>query len=284
MIAGRRHYRFATHRGQAMIEYLIIFPALLLLVLGAIQFALIYQAKFTLNYATFMAARQGALKNAKLTSIKDSLAGGMTPLFMRAGTTPDLADLAKARLIATIEVFNPLTSTVEIISPTQAAYDVMNDGTAMPNDNLMYRSGSGDGMSIQDANLLKVRVTYCVRLMVPFVNRVIYSISNGIAGVKNLTNEYFWINTPTVDTSRPCTTISEMYAGVRQEISSISSGLPAGVSIVDSAASSIISTLPSSFPTTIPGLNWDVGGMRIPITAEAIVRMQSPAARDSLPP
>ena len=59
-----------------MVEYLIIFPALLLLILGAIQFALIYQAKFTLNYATFMAARQGALKNAKMTSIKDGLAGG----------------------------------------------------------------------------------------------------------------------------------------------------------------------------------------------------------------
>src|SRR5450631_4211634 len=104
-MSGRRHHCFTTRmpgqRGQAMIEYLIIFPALLLLVLGAIQFALIYQAKFTLNYATFMGARQGALKNAKLTSIKDGVAGGMTPMFMRLTGTPGLTDLAKARLIAT---------------------------------------------------------------------------------------------------------------------------------------------------------------------------------------
>jgi hypothetical protein len=273
----------APQRGQAMIEYLIIFPALLLLVLGAIQFALIYQAKFTLNYATFMAARQGALKNAKLTSIKDGLAGGMTPLFMRTGGTPFLDDLAKARIISTIEVFNPLTAKVEIISPTQAAFDAMQQNNELPNDNLMYRSATGDGMSIQDANLLKVRVTYCVKLIVPFVNRVIYSLSNGITGVKNLTNESFWSPAAAATTPNMCSQLSEMYAQVYQQIDSIASGLPAGVSIVDSLASDIISQLPTQFPT-IPLLNWNVGGMRIPITAEAIVRMQSPVARDSLPP
>ena len=269
-------------RGQAMIEYLIIFPALLLLVLGAIQFALIYQAKFTLNYATFMAARQGALKNAKLTSIKDGLAGGMTPLFMRTTDTPFLDDLAKARIISTIEVFNPLTAKVEIISPTQAAFDAMQQNNELPNDNLMYRSATGDGMSIQDANLLKIRVTYCVKLIVPFVNRMIYSLSNGIDSVKNLTHESFWSGAAAT-TPNMCSRLSEMYAQVRQQVDNIASGLPAGVSIVDDLAGSIISQLPTQFPT-IPLLNWNVGGMRIPITAEAIVRMQSPAARDSLPP
>jgi hypothetical protein len=282
--SGRRIFvRVPKQRGQAMIEYLIIFPALLLLVLGAIQFALIYQAKFTLNYATFMAARQGALKNAKLTSIKDGLAGGMTPLFMRTTSTPFLDDLAKARIIATIEVFNPLTAKVEIISPTQAAFDAMQQDNQLPNDNLMYRSASGDGMSIQDANLLKIRVTYCVKLIVPFVNRVIYSLSNGITGVKNLTNESFWSPAAAATTPNMCSQLSEMYANVRQQVDSIASGLPAGVSIVDSLASDIISQLPTQFPT-IPLLNWNVGGMRIPITAEAIVRMQSPVVRDSLPP
>jgi hypothetical protein len=251
--------------------------------MGAIQFALIYQAKFTLNYAVFMAARQGALKNASITSIKDGLAGGMTPLFMRSGGTPFLDDLAKARIIATIEVFNPLTAKVEIISPTQAAFDAMQQNSQLPNDNLMYRNATGDGMSIQDANLLKIRVTYCVKLVVPFANRVIYAMSNGMQGVKNLTNESFWSPASVATTPNMCRQLSEMYTQVRQEINSIASGLPAGVSIVDNLAGTIISQLPSEFPT-IPLLNWNVGGMRIPITAEAIVRMQSPAARDSLPP
>jgi hypothetical protein len=33
--------------------------------------------------------------------------------------------------------------------------------------------------------------------------------------------------------------------------------------------------LPQKIPR-IPGLDWDIEGMRIPITAEAIIRMQSP--------
>ena len=148
-----------------MVEYLIILPVLLLLVLGMIQFALIYQAKSTLNYATFMGARQGALKNANMFSVMDGVAGGMTPLFMRTTDAAAIQDLAKARIIAAIEIFNPLTAKVEILSPTQEAFDEFMVDGEIPNDNLMYRSsdaGKESGMSIQDANLLKVRVTYCV--------------------------------------------------------------------------------------------------------------------------
>src|SRR5262245_24617695 len=101
------------HRGQALVEFLILFPTLLMLVLGAFQFALIYQAKQTLNYATFMAARQGALKNGKMNSIKDGLAGGMTPLF--ATSKDDYANFFKARVIAAVEIFNPLTTKIDIL-------------------------------------------------------------------------------------------------------------------------------------------------------------------------
>jgi hypothetical protein len=234
-----------------------------------------------------MGARQGALKNANLTSIKDGVASGMTPLFMRwsGSGAPGMVDLTKARIISTIEVFNPLTARVEIISPTQAAFDALkNAANEIPNDNLMYRSGSGDGMSIQDANLLKVRVTYCVKLVVPFVNRMIYSLVNGIQGLRNLSHEFFWTPTTTAPaTPNMCTQISDIYAGVRQEINSITGGssIP-GMSTVSTVANDFINLLPTTFPT-IPLLNWNIGGMRIPITAEAIVRMQSPVKSGSLP-
>jgi len=267
--------------GQTIVEYLILFPVLLILIMGAIQVALIYQAKFTLNYATFMGARQGALKNANLNSIKDGVAAGMTPLFMRWNGTgsPGLVDLSKARVIATIEVFNPMTAEVKIISPTKAAFDaIAGTGTEIPNDNLMYRSGSGDGMSIQDANLLKVRVTYCVKLVVPFVNRMIYMLVNGVGGVKNLANEFFWTPTSVLPPSNAllCNSLSNLYATARQEINDITSsaGIP-GMDLVNTFANGFINLLPTTFPT-LPFLNWNVGGMRIPVTAEAIVRMQSP--------
>ncbi len=267
-------------RGQSMTEYLIILPSLLLLVLGVIQFALIYQAKASLNYATFMGARQGALKNASMTSIMDGVAGGMTPFFMRTSNAPFLDDMAKARMISAIEVFNPNTAKVEIISPTPEAFDafsLMSTTGDISNDNLMFRDSNDlkDGMSIQDANLLKIRVTYCVKLMVPFVDRVIYALNTGIAEVKNMTQASYWAsNAETIPNM--CSKMNDTYASARQQVDSLTAAMPAGVSLTaNGLANAVINQLPQQFPT-IPVLNWNVGGMRIPITAEAIVRMQSP--------
>jgi hypothetical protein len=271
---------YPRQRGQSMTEYLIILPSLLLLVLGVIQFALIYQAKASLNYATFMGARQGALKNANMTSIMDGVAGGMTPFFMRTSNAPFLDDMAKARMISAIEVFNPNTAKVEIISPTPEAFDafsLMSTTGDISNDNLMFRDSSvlKDGMSIQDANLLKIRVTYCVKLMVPFVDRVIYALNTGIAEVKNMTQASYWAsNAETIPNL--CSKMNDTYATARQQVDSLTASMPAGVSLTaNGLANAVINQLPQQFPT-IPVLNWNVGGMRIPITAEAIVRMQSP--------
>jgi len=265
-------------RGQSMTEYLIILPSLLLLVLGVIQFALIYQAKASLNYATFMGARQGALNNAKMASIIGGVVGGMTPFFMRTSSAPFLDDMAKARMIAAIEIANPNTAKVEIISPTKAAFAAFSELSTtgdIPNDNLMFREKSvlKDGMSIQDANLLKIRVTYCVKLMVPFVDRVIYALSTGIASVKNMTQESYWASSEETTIPNICKEMNKNYASARQQVDALTGAMPAGVSLTDSGLD--ITHLSKQFPTT-PVLNWNVGGMRIPITAEAIVRMQSP--------
>jgi len=267
-------------RGQSMTEYLIILPSLLLIVLGVIQFALIYQAKASLNYATFMGARQGALKNASITSIMGGVAGGMTPFFMRTSNAPFLDDLAKARMIAALEISNPNTAKIEIISPTAEAFDAFSQLSTtgdISNDNLMFRDSSvlNDGMSIQDANLLKIRVTYCVKLMVPFVDRVIYALSTGIASAKNMTQESYWTSDTETIPNR-CSVMNSTYASVRQQVNALTDAMPAGVSLTaNGLANSAITQLSQQFPM-IPVLNWNVGGMRIPITAEAIVRMQSP--------
>ena len=276
-------YRFVLHhkqKGQTIIEYLIVLPCLLLLVLGVIQFLFIYQAKTSLNYAAFMGARQGALKNAAMFSIMDGVASGMTPYFMRTaiGATPNSADLSKARRIATIEIFNPNSTEIRILNPTPEAMDafvplseMMNE---IPNDHLMYRVANGGGMSIQDANLLKIRVTYCVKLVVPFVDRIIYGVTAGIQGVRQLTNESF---AGTAETNgNHCTAINRKFGQVD----------PKNMPIIDTTlidgvtqkvyGQEVTPDPKGNFPTTTEALSWNVGGRRIPITAEAIVRMQSP--------
>ncbi len=281
----------ANHeRGQAMVEYLIVFPTLILLVLGAIQFAILYQVKSTLNYAAFIGARQGALENASMLSIKDGVSSGLTPLFTftkdSASSSDKLLALARGRAIAWVEVFNPLVTKVQIVNPTKAAfagYKTLSDsGDEIPNDNLMYRPTSADydGMSIQDANLLKIRVTYCAKLIVPFANRTIYALYRGINGLENLASESFSdtnIQAAGADTNcqDPATaaqaTIDDAVAQINTYLTN--AGLPTISSINVSA------DIPSF---TIPVLNWNIGGMRIPLTAEAVVRMQSPVHGNDL--
>jgi len=260
-------------RGQALVEFIIIYPTLLLLVLGAFQFALIYQAKLTLNYATFMAARQGALKNAKTNPMKDALAAGMTPLFMTK--KDDYLDLVKARAIAAIEAFNPLNMQVRVLNPTADAYNAhkgdSEPGTEIPNDNLMYRPTTvKGGMSVQDANLLTIEVTYCTRLIVPIVNRVIYSLYFGFVGEKVLAAEYYsGAATPAGLAGQRCADINDQIGSL---VSQLASYVPGGSSCLSSFSFPAI-------PTTIPGIDWNVGGYRIPITSKATVRMQSPVTQ-----
>lgn len=177
------------HCGQAMIEFVIIIPVLLLLIFGAIQIAFIYSAKTTLNYATFQAARVGATNHATYSAIRRGLIRGMAPLFTNSsslgGMRDDIAagiDSGGTRRDAVSEVDNYMR--IIRINPTSAMLELSGFGetvdgiVAIPNDNLMYRpTWEVDGVSIQDANLLKIRVQYCYKLMVPLVNKIIGSLS-----------------------------------------------------------------------------------------------------------
>lgn len=275
--------RGAAQRGQAMVEYLIVLPSLLLVILGAVQFAMLYHVKNTLQYATFAAARQGSLKNAQMNSIKDALAAGLTPMFT---FKPDMGALAKGRAIAAIEVYNPLTTKVELLSPTKAAAaDFGSDDPAdstkrlIPNDNLMYRPtsvGGSSGMNIQDANLIKVRVTYCAKLVVPVVNVAIYGLVNGIAGAKDVAGEWFGdpVATSVATTPNMCSQLKDRFGSIVNSVVDAAGDIGVDIGFLNDALFDISGAV-SGF--TVPGLDWEIGGYRIPITAEAVVRMQSEA-------
>jgi hypothetical protein len=269
--------------GQAMVEYLIVLPSLLLVILGAVQFAMLYHVKNTLQYAAFAAARQGSLKNAQMNSIKDALAAGMTPMFT---FKPDMGSLAKGRAIAAIEVYNPLTTKIELLSPTKAAAaDFGADDPAdsskrlIPNDNLMYRGtgvGGSSGVNVQDANLIKIRVTYCAKLVVPVVNVAIYGLVNGIAGAKDVAGEWFGdpVATSVATTPNMCSQLKDRFGSVVNSVVDAAGDIGVDIGFLNDALFDISGAV-SGF--TVPGLDWEIGGYRIPVTAEAVVRMQSEA-------
>lgn len=174
--------------GQASTEFLIALPLLILLLFGIIQFAMIYQARSTLNHATMLAARAGALHNGSRTEMRAALARGLTPLFAAA---PSEAGYLKAWEKARLQETLPALTTLAVLNPVRAAFTDFarprldgKGGRELPNDTLNYRNsapGSASKISIQDANLLHLRVTYCFRLIVPVVDRVIYAATNALA-------------------------------------------------------------------------------------------------------
>lgn len=176
---GRRR-----QRGQSLLEFVIVVPVFLFLLLGIFQFMLVYRAKATLDYAVLEAARNGAVNGAEMSAIRSGLATGLMPLF---ATKASAIGLGEARVRAELEA--RLYSSIEIVSPTRAAWDNFaerqHDGVrALPNDNLMFRDNriGSSGLNVQDANILKIRVIYRYPMIVPFVDRVIEGGSSLIRG------------------------------------------------------------------------------------------------------
>jgi Tfp pilus assembly protein PilV len=165
-------------RGQSLIEFVVCMVVLGPMLLGLFQAILLYRAKAVLDYAALQAARRGATNFAQMSAMCDGLAGGLTPLYtFQATGSAVLTSFYKAKLDACTGGAAQIT----IVSPTQAAFsdwkETQYDGVmGIPNDSLPYRGnkvGTRSGMSVQDANVLKIAVTYKYPLIVPVIDRMI---------------------------------------------------------------------------------------------------------------
>lgn len=191
--AGRRRGP-GGQSGATLVEFAIVTPFALLLVLAIIQLGLMYSAKELVNEGAFMAARAGAVQNAQLDKMTDVMVRSLVPFYQDTTNTDDLSRLTQALVNATTDtVCIPLRCflKVEVKNPTPEAFDDFGitsnaaDGhTYIPNDNLEYRphsiQGDSSHYSIQDANALKIKVTYGYELKVPLMKAVFSAIMCGV--------------------------------------------------------------------------------------------------------
>lgn len=165
-----------THAGgQAMVELLIAAPVVFFMILMVVQMVLLYRIKSTLDYAALMTARAGAVSGLSHDDMNIAFAKGMTPLYTHK---TGMLELGKAYAKARADLF--LFGDITVVNPTRAAWNEFkerqyNGQYALPNDSLAYRSHAvgSSGVNVQDANLLKVKVTYDAPLVVPFVGWVL---------------------------------------------------------------------------------------------------------------
>lgn len=240
-------------QGQAMVEYLIILPCLLFLILGALQLSLIYQAKNTLNYATFLAARQGALHNGKVCvgsmcsggGMMLGLAYGLAPLYTRAEKSANKNIYAQAVMDAMLALKLDSPTNGNVITTTSPSTAWVNQAKvsdpygvlpkAVPNDNLLFRKEKYSNISIQDGNILKIKTKYCFKMEIPFANRIIYSLNNTLGSF-------------TLDSSSPTKAWTDMLSY----------------------------TPPTDSCKVLNGLVGSNSGWYLPLIATASIRMQTP--------
>ena len=180
-------------RGATIVEFVVVIPTLLMMIMAVLQAAFAFHAKSQVNHATAAAARAGSFNNASMSSMSLAFVRGMVGYY---GGGTSLSELTQTQGRAAADLVQANVR-IEVLSPTTESFDdynspalqsQLNTGNArvIPNDNLGYircpRDVTGcnsdpatnsSGQTLADANLLKIRVTYGIpqEKQMPMVGR-----------------------------------------------------------------------------------------------------------------
>lgn len=175
--------KFKYQHGASMVEFTIVAPIITLLGLALLQYGMLFFAKNQINHASFMAARAGSMANAKLDVIANTYTKALIPLYGGGRNTAELAE-SYAKAYADLNLTPNLR--IEMLNPTQESFTDWGEDPqirkkhggkrAIPNGGLAHRKSSdvknNSGQNIQDANLLKLKITQGYLPKVPFVNTI----------------------------------------------------------------------------------------------------------------
>lgn len=168
-------------RGVALIEMAVVAPLLTVLGLSLVQYGMMFFAKNQINHASFMAARAGSVSNAKLADVRGAYVKALVPLY---GGGQSVAEVAVSGGKALADV--ALNTRIEILNPTKESFQDWNDAglqasmglaskRVIPNSNLAFKGltvGAASGQTLQDANLIKLRITHGYKPVVPVISSI----------------------------------------------------------------------------------------------------------------
>jgi uncharacterized membrane protein YgcG len=179
------HCGVPVQRGSAMIEFTVVAPIITLLGLAILQYGMLFFAKNQINHAGFMAAREGAMANANLASVRAAYARALVPLY-GGGRTPAELAAALARANADLGLNGVGNIKIDLLNPTRESFadwnapelqTLLQTGSkrVIPNANQAFKNqdvGASSGQTLQDANLIKLRITQGYLPKVPLVNTI----------------------------------------------------------------------------------------------------------------
>ena len=183
-----------TMRGQAVLEFLIMIPFALVIILGAIQLTLIFNAHTMMKLAAFNAARAAIVAHGPKPEDPATVAEGLS-----AASTS-----AKLTLLPVIPAFHGLTASLASAQTLIAnGVDANSLATGSPAVRGLFELGAAirveflnrddptnaaavgswpnridfDDPNRPDDNVIKVRVTWDYPLVIPYINRILTAIA-----------------------------------------------------------------------------------------------------------
>ena len=128
------------------------------------------------------AVRAASENEGQLQALQAGLARGLAPLYAK-GRSVTAVSIATGQALAAVK--DPRRVAVTLLNPPPTtvkawAQSVTHDGvsqTEIPNSRLLFAGTTvRGGETLQDANILKIQVRYCMPLIVPFVAQVIVAL------------------------------------------------------------------------------------------------------------
>jgi len=167
-----------TQAGVSMLETMLVFPILLIIGFGIVHASLVYQAQANLEYAALMAARVGASTSMDVAAMVNEVAYRMQAT--SSLKVDDAAEMLEEKQRIAIEILNPTLSMFYACGrqPSRNTADCLNLASCeIPyfGQQFFSRTDSANdcnGVSVQDANILRIRVSYKYDSKIPFLNRI----------------------------------------------------------------------------------------------------------------
>lgn len=179
-----RSVTLKRQKGVSMVETLLVFPVAILMGLGVVHLGLLYQARANLEYAALMAARVGSVTSIDISRMQQEAATRMAA--SRIGSSTILpSDIQIQVLNPTVQMFYGCGEPASM----GAVCDGILSRCEIPNFGLQFRDPdvtSCDGTNYQDANILRIRVSYNFDSKVPFMNMKLFATdTENTAGQNN---------------------------------------------------------------------------------------------------
>ena len=173
----------SKQRGAAAVEfYIVALFALLPLCLGMLQASLLMTDNHHIDLATFNAVRAAAMQGGQVQAARRAFSSGISVLFVDSSRPVNAGNVAQvvAAAYAAATLDQARFARFRVLAPDEDAiadFAVTRGGIrVIPNDGLEYRPmtrGRRSGRTLQEANVLRIEVTYCRPLIVPLARELL---------------------------------------------------------------------------------------------------------------